>query len=395
MRIAVSGSIATDHLMTFPGRFADQLVADQLHTVSLSFLVDNLDVRRGGVGANIAFGMGQLGTSPILVGAAGSDFDEYRAWLDRHGVDTASVRISEVLHTARFVCTTDADHNQIGSFYTGAMSEARLIELKAVADRVGGLDLVLIGADDPEGMLRHTEECRTRSIPFAADFSQQIARMNGDEIRLLLDGATYLFSNEYEKGLIESKTGWSDAEILSKVGHRVTTLGARGVRIEGVGADTIEVGVPEETAKVDPTGVGDAFRAGFLSGLAWGSRTSGPRRSDACSRRSSSRPRARRSTSCGGRTSWTGSPRRTGMTPRPRSKGTWPSAGALSWGAYGCGPAPLRPTAPCGGPRKPFRPRSAPLPRTPGFASRTRPGCPGGPPRRRRGPGPCRRWGRR
>ncbi|MFD9322604.1 carbohydrate kinase family protein [Streptomyces sp. NPDC060053] len=270
MRIAVTGSIATDHLMTFPGRFADQLVADQLHTVSLSFLVDNLDVRRGGVGANIAFGMGQLGTDPILVGAAGADFDEYRAWLDRHGVDTGSVRISETLHTARFVCTTDADHNQIGSFYTGAMSEARLIELKTVADRVGGLDLVLIGADDPEAMLRHTEECRSRSISFAADFSQQIARMNGDEIRILLEGATYLFSNEYEKGLIESKTGWTDAEILSKVGHRVTTLGSRGVRIERAGEDPIEVGCPEEEAKVEPTGVGDAFRAGFLSGLAWG-----------------------------------------------------------------------------------------------------------------------------
>ncbi|MEW2494556.1 MULTISPECIES: PfkB family carbohydrate kinase [Streptomyces] len=270
MRIAVTGSIATDHLMTFPGRFSDQLVADQLHTVSLSFLVDRLDVRRGGVGANIAFGMGQLGTGPILVGAAGSDFDEYRAWLDRHGVDTTSVRISETQHTARFVCTTDADHNQIGSFYTGAMSEARLIELKTVADRVGGLDLVLIGADDPEAMMRHTEECRSRSIPFAADFSQQIARMNGDEIRILLDGATYLFSNEYEKGLIETKTGLTDAEILAKVGHRVTTLGSRGVRIERSGEDPVEVGVPEETAKVDPTGVGDAFRAGFLSGLVWG-----------------------------------------------------------------------------------------------------------------------------
>ncbi|MEV8312902.1 carbohydrate kinase family protein [Streptomyces sp. NPDC059900] len=270
MRIAVTGSIATDHLMTFPGRFADQLVADQLHTVSLSFLVDALDVRRGGVGANICFGMGQLGTDPILVGAAGSDFGEYRAWLDRHGVDTSSVRISETLHTARFVCTTDADHNQIGSFYTGAMSEARLIELKTVADRVGGLDLVLIGADDPEAMMRHTEECRTRQIPFAADFSQQIARMEGEEIRTLLDGATYLFSNEYEKGLIESKTGWTDAEILSKVGHRVTTLGANGVRIETAGQDPIEVGVPEEEAKVEPTGVGDAFRAGFLSGLSWG-----------------------------------------------------------------------------------------------------------------------------
>ncbi|MEU9703241.1 carbohydrate kinase family protein [Streptomyces sp. NPDC047981] len=270
MRIAVTGSIATDHLMTFPGRFADQLVADQLHTVSLSFLVDNLDIRRGGVGPNICFGMGQLGGNPILVGAAGYDFDEYRAWLDRHGVDTGSVRISEVLHTARFVCTTDKDHNQIGSFYTGAMSEARQIELKAVADRVGGLDLVLIGADDPEAMLRHTEECKTRGIAFAADFSQQIARMDGDEIRTLLDGATYLFSNEYEKGLIESKTGWSDEEILGRVGHRVTTLGSRGVRIERAGEASIEVGCAEEEAKVDPTGVGDAFRAGFLTGLSWG-----------------------------------------------------------------------------------------------------------------------------
>lgn len=214
--------------------------------------------------------MGQLGGKPILVGAAGYDFDEYRAWLDRHGVDTTSVRISETLHTARFVCTTDADHNQIGSFYTGAMSEARQIELQTVAERVGGLDLVLIGADDPEAMLRHTEECRSRNIPFAADFSQQIARMDGEEIRILLDGAEYLFSNEYEKGLIESKTGWTDKEILGKVGHRVTTLGSRGVRIERVGQDPIEVGVPEEDAKVDPTGVGDAFRAGFLTGLGWG-----------------------------------------------------------------------------------------------------------------------------
>ncbi|MBT2871893.1 carbohydrate kinase family protein [Streptomyces cellulosae] len=270
MRIAVTGSIATDHLMTFPGRFADQLVADQLHTVSLSFLVDNLDVRRGGVAANIAFGMGQLGTRPILVGAAGFDFDEYRAWLERHGVDTDSVRISDTLHTARFVCTTDSDHNQIGSFYTGAMSEARLIELKTVADRVGGLDLVSIGADDPEAMLRHTEECRSRGIPFAADFSQQIARMNGEEIRILLEGATYLFSNEYEKGLIQTKTGWTDEEILSKVGHRVTTLGARGVRIERAGEPAVEVACPDEERKADPTGVGDAFRAGFLSGLAWG-----------------------------------------------------------------------------------------------------------------------------
>ncbi|WP_344562881.1 carbohydrate kinase family protein [Streptomyces axinellae] len=270
MRIAVSGSIANDHLMTFPGRFSDQLVADQLHTVSLSFLVDGLDIRRGGVGANIAFGMGQLGARPILVGAAGEDFEEYRVWLERHGVDTESVRISEVLHTARFVCTTDADHNQIGSFYTGAMSEARHIEIQHVADRVGPLDLVCISADDPEGMIRHTEECRTRGIPFAADYSQQIARMDGEGIRELTEGATFLFSNEYEKELIETKTGWSDEEVLRKVGTRVTTLGKRGARIDRAGEESIYVGCAEERAKADPTGVGDAFRAGFLSGLTWG-----------------------------------------------------------------------------------------------------------------------------
>nr|WP_206442593.1 carbohydrate kinase family protein [Streptomyces boncukensis] len=256
--------------MTFPGRFSELLVEDQLHSVSLSFLVDGLEIRRGGVGANIAFGMGQLGARPVLVGAAGEDFEEYRAWLDRHGVDTGSVRISDVLHTARFVCTTDADHNQIGSFYTGAMSEARLIEIQHVADRVGALDLLCISADDPEAMVRHTEECRTRSIPFAADFSQQIARMDGEGIRTLTDGAAYLFSNEYEKELIESKTGWSDAEILKKVGTRVTTLGKNGVRIDRDGEEPIVVGTAEEKAKADPTGVGDAFRAGFLSGLNWG-----------------------------------------------------------------------------------------------------------------------------
>ncbi|MEU1310779.1 carbohydrate kinase family protein [Streptomyces cinnamoneus] len=270
MRIAVTGSIATDHLMTFPGRFADQLVADQLHTVSLSFLVDELDVRRGGVGPNICFGMGLLGLKPVLVGAAGADFADYRAWLDRHGVDTASVHISEVLHTARFVCTTDTDHNQIASFYTGAMSEARQIELQPVADRVGGLDLVLIGADDPEAMLRHTEECRARAIPFAADPSQQLARLDGDDIRVLIDGAAYLFTNEYEKALIESKTGWTGEEIMAKVGTRITTLGAAGVRIERAGEPVIEVGCAQEEAKVDPTGVGDAFRAGFLAGVTWG-----------------------------------------------------------------------------------------------------------------------------
>ena len=270
MRIVVTGSIATDHLMTFPGRFADSIVLDKLDKISLSFLVDELEVRRGGVAANIAFGMGVLGLSPILVGAVGPDFADYRSWLQRHGVDTESVHVSEVRHTARFVCTTDEHANQIATFYAGAMQEARDIELGPVADRVGGIDLVVIGANDPEAMMRHTEECRYRRIPFAADPSQQLARMHGDEIRLLVDGAAYLFTNEYEAALTEQKTGWSSEEILDRVGTRVTTLGPSGVRIERKGADMIQVPTPKETHKADPTGVGDAFRAGFLAGLAWG-----------------------------------------------------------------------------------------------------------------------------
>jgi adenosine kinase len=269
VRIAVTGSIATDHLMTFRGRFADSFVPDQLDKVSLSFLVEDLEVRRGGVAANICFGMACLGLHPVLVGAVGQDFDAYRSWLDRHGVDTASVLVSELRHTARFVCTTDQDQAQIASFYAGAMSDARQIELEPIAKRVGGLDLVVIGADDPEAMLRHTEECRERGYPFAADPSQQLARMDGPDIQALVDGAAYLFTNEYEAALTEKKTGWSSGEVLDRVQTRVTTLGADGSRIERQGEEAIHVPAVPVSSPVDPTGVGDAFRAGFLAGVAW------------------------------------------------------------------------------------------------------------------------------
>lgn len=270
MQIAVSASIATDHLMRFPGRFRDSFVDGAMDNITLSFLVDELEVRRGGVGGNIAFGMGVLGGTPVLVGAAGHDFADYRSWLERHGVDCAGVFISEMRHTARFICTTDTEQNQLASFYAGAMSEAREIELAPVAQRVGGFDFVLIGPNDPEAMLRHTDECRFRGIAFAADPSQQLARMHGDEIRLLVEGATFLFTNEYEASLIEQKTGWSADEILDRVQVRITTLGAKGSRIESRSFAPIHVPVPREERIIDPTGVGDAFRAGFLCGHSWG-----------------------------------------------------------------------------------------------------------------------------
>ncbi len=270
MKIAVTGSIATDHLMHFPGRFAEQLLADQLDKVSLSFLVDDLVVRRGGVAANIAFGMARLGLRPALVGAVGADFADYRSWLERHGVDCGSVHVSEVAHTARFVCTTDDDLCQIATFYAGAMSEARQIELAPIADRLGGVDLVLVSANDPEAMLRHTQECRERGYAFAADPSQQLARMSGEDVRALVGGAAYLLTNEYESQLLQSKSGLSDAAVLDLVGVRVTTLGKDGVRITGREIEPLHVPVARIAGAYDPTGVGDGFRAGFFAGLSWG-----------------------------------------------------------------------------------------------------------------------------
>ncbi|MBM7788741.1 carbohydrate kinase family protein [Tenggerimyces flavus] len=270
MRIAVTGSIATDHLMNFDGRFKDSLVVDQLDKISLSFLVEDLRIHRGGTAANIAFGMGCLGLRPILVGAVGEDFADYRSWLERHNVDCDSIRVSEVRHTARFISTTDRTQAQIGTFYTGAMVEGRDIELEPIAQRVGGLDLVLIGPHDPDGMARHTEECNQRGIPFAADPSQQLAFADGELIRTLVSGADYLLTNEYEAALTEQKTGWSEEQILGEVKVRVTTLAEKGVRIDRLGEPPIHVAAVPAERIANPTGVGDGFRAGFLAGIAWG-----------------------------------------------------------------------------------------------------------------------------
>jgi len=268
--IAVTGSIATDNLMRFPGRFSEQLLADHLQKVSLSFLVDDLVIRRGGVAGNIAYAIGVLGGDVALVGAAGDDFGDYREWLKGHGVNCDHVLVSKTAHTARFVCTTDLEMAQIASFYPGAMSEARNIKLADVVSSIGTPDLVIIGANDPDAMVVHTEECRKLGLPFAADPSQQLARLSGEEISKLIDGATYLFTNDYEWDLLLSKTGWSEADVLAQVDLRVTTLGADGADIVNRDGSKIHIGVVPETSKVDPTGVGDAFRAGFLTGRSSG-----------------------------------------------------------------------------------------------------------------------------
>ena len=251
--------------MRFPGRFSEQLLADHLQKVSLSFLVDDLVVRRGGVAGNMAYAIGVLGGDAALIGAAGLDFAEYRAWLENAGVNCDHVLQSTTAHTARFVCTTDQDMAQIASFYPGAMSEARDISLADYVNADGAPELVIVGANDPEAMFIHTEECRKLGIPFAADPSQQLARLSGEEIRRLIDGAEILFTNDYEWDLLLSKSGWTADEVMAQIGLRITTLGAKGVDIVHPDGTTLHVDVVPETHQSDPTGVGDAFRAGFLT----------------------------------------------------------------------------------------------------------------------------------
>ena len=214
--------------------------------------------------------MGALGLNPLLVAAVGKDWADYNDWLVRHGVNTEHVRISKDLYTATFIVTTDEELNQIASFFPGAMSEARELDIQVIAEREGGIDLFLIGPDDPDAMIRHSHAARRLGIPLAADPSQQLARMDGDSLKQLVAGAKYLFLNEYELALMLQKTGWSDAELFDQVQVRVVTLGSKGARIEEHGKPTITVGTPAEKAKVDPTGVGDSFRSGFLAGLSWG-----------------------------------------------------------------------------------------------------------------------------
>src|SRR5579872_3199871 len=269
MRIAVTGSIATDHLMMFAGKFTDTLIAEKLDKISISFLVGDLEIRRGGVAGNISYGLGCLGLKPLLVGSVGQDFAEYASWLTAHGVDVSGVRTSETRHTARFTGTNDETGNQIASFYPGAMSEDGEIDIISLAS-ANAVDLVVIGAGDPAAMQRFTADCRAAGVRFAADFSQQVAFLDGDSMRTLIEGAAYLFCNEYEEAVIESKTGWSNADILERVTTRIITLGAAGARVEQKGEEPVVVGPVPDARFVEPTGAGDAFRCGFLAAVSWG-----------------------------------------------------------------------------------------------------------------------------
>lgn len=265
MRIIVTGSIAYDYLMSFPGKFTEHLLPEHFKSVSLSFLVDSMDKRRGGVAPNIAYTLALLGEKPALMGAAGQDFGDYRRWLEAAGVDTSLVLEVPDKFTASFFCNTDTSNNQIASFYTGAMEHAGELSFRTV----GTVDLAIISPNDPGAMVQYAEECRTMGIPFIFDPGQQVARLDGAQLADGLERAAILIANEYEFELIRQKTGLSEAAIRERVGMLIVTLGERGSRVV-TASEELEIPAVKPRRIEDPTGVGDAFRAGFMKGLAQG-----------------------------------------------------------------------------------------------------------------------------
>jgi adenosine kinase len=266
MRIIVTGSIAYDYLMTFPGSFPEHFLPEHLHKVSLSFLADTMQKRRGGCASNIAYTLALLGERPALMGAAGQDFPEYRAWLESVGVDTSLVKEVPDKFTASFFCTTDRDNNQIASFYTGAMAHASELSFRDVRWRC---ELAIISPNDPAAMVRHADECRALAIPFIYDPGQQCARSSGDELLAGIVGAKVLVCNDYEFELIRQKTGHGEEALLDRCEVLVITRGREGSDVFADG-ECVRVSAVPARREADPTGIGDAFRAGFMKGLALG-----------------------------------------------------------------------------------------------------------------------------
>ncbi len=266
MKIVITGSIAYDYIMSFPGLFTDSLVDGQMQNVSLSFLVDTLNRQQGGTAPNIAYTLALLGGTPTVMATAGQDFNDYRQWLEKHGVDTSAIVEIEDDFCASFFVNTDQAQNQIASFYTGAMAHASKLTFAQYAPDA---DLTIISPNAPDAMSQYADECRQLNIPFIYDPSQQTARISGEELAQGLEGCKMLTVNEYEYSLIQEKTGYSEADIFDRVGSLLVTKAEKGARLVIAGQE-YEIPAVVPTEIVDPTGAGDAFRAGMMRGMQLG-----------------------------------------------------------------------------------------------------------------------------
>lgn len=267
MSVIVTGSIATDYIMKYPGHFREHILIEQTGKLTVSFLVEEKQMSRGGIGPNIAYTMAMLGEKPRLMGTVGQDFADYRAWLELQGIDTSLVVAYPEEFTATFTVITDLDQNQIAGFHAGAMSRGRELTYRGLAKEE--IDYVIISPHDPEGMIRNCTECRELGIPFVFDPSQQLARLNGEQVLAGMQGAFGLTVNDYELELIKSKTGLDEKGILDCVSLLVITRGGDGSTF--LSKDRrVDAPIVPANAVVDPTGVGDAFRGGLLTGLVRG-----------------------------------------------------------------------------------------------------------------------------
>lgn len=276
MRIVVTGSLAYDYIMDFPGYFKDHVLPDKVHMLSVSFLVDSMRRMRGGVAGNIAYNLALLGERPLLIGTAGQDFSEYRNTLEHNGVDTSGVAILEEDFTASCFINTDLANNQIVAFYPGAMGydhERSFLDLGLGPD-----DLVLISPTSPEAMERFAVECQQLGVPYVFDPGKQSPRLEARHIEVGLAGAKVLIGNDYEFGMMAKKLGISEDELIASAPLTVMTRGAEGSRVysqpkgatNGHRGEPIEIPVAPVNEVRDPTGAGDAFLAGFVFGLARG-----------------------------------------------------------------------------------------------------------------------------
>lgn len=264
--VLVTGSLAFDQIMDFPGRFQDHILPDKLHMINLSFLVSDFRLRRGGCAANIAYTLALLGEKSRIVAAAGADFDSYREYLEDLGVDVSGIRTFDDLQTACCFMTTDRSNNQITGFHPGAMGRAGEISLGEAA-KARKAEYAIVAPDDPGAMLRHALEAKEAGVPLLFDPSFQVIALEGDDLRAAADGAEAVFVNDYEFEVFKEKTGLSEKDLMGLARFWVVTLGEKGSRILVRGEGRIEVPAAKASDVVDPTGAGDAFRAGFMAGL--------------------------------------------------------------------------------------------------------------------------------
>ena len=267
MKLIVTGSIAFDYLMSFPGKFTEHFLPEHMHRLSLSFLVDTMDKRRGGCGPNIAYTIALLGERPYLMATAGQDFADYKAWMEAVNIDTSLVKVVDGKFCASFFCSTDQHENQIASFYTGAMANAGELSMRTVSGIKDAL--VIISPNDPGGMVQYAEECAAMGVKYIWDPGQQCARMEGSQLAAGVTGAFMVIVNDYELELLRQKTGMGEFDILKHAPVLVVTKGEHGCSIYTTQGTEDVPAVPPHRIE-DPTGVGDAFRGGFMKGLAVG-----------------------------------------------------------------------------------------------------------------------------